>query len=69
MRTLITLTLASAVLAQGRPPGPGLVKPQDGARIAWFGTLDAGLKEAGRLNRPILLVAAAPHCHNIPGVW
>ena len=40
-----------------------------GAGIQWIGTLDAGLEEARRTNRPILLVSAAPHCHEVPGIW
>jgi hypothetical protein len=53
----------------GRPPGPGLVEPVQGDHIAWFGTWEAGLAEAQRTKRPILLVSAAPHCHNVPGIW
>jgi hypothetical protein len=53
----------------GRPPGPGVVNPAKGDRIAWFGTWDAGLAEAQRTNRPIMLVSAAPQCHEVPGVW
>lgn len=40
-----------------------------GGGIQWIGTLDAGLAEATRTNRPILLVSAAPHCHEVPGIW
>ncbi len=77
LAVLLVATLSPTVEAQrgdrpdrpGRPPGPGLVEPRDGERIAWYGTLDAGLAEAKRLNRPILLLSAAPHCHQIPGVW
>ena len=54
---------------RGRPPGPGLVTAPKGDRIAWFGTWEAGLAEAKRTQRPILLVSAAPHCHNVPGIW
>jgi hypothetical protein len=39
------------------------------AKIAWYGTLQDGLQEAKRSKRPVLLVAAAPHCHGVPGVW
>lgn len=52
-----------------RPPGPGLVEPQKGERIAWFGTWEGGLQEARRTQRPILLVSAAPHCHGVSGIW
>jgi hypothetical protein len=62
--------VVAAVLAfQGGPPRPGVVEPVAGERIAWFGTWEAGLAEAKRTNRPILLVSAAPHCHGVPGIW
>ena len=38
-------------------------------KIAWYGTLATGLEEAARSKRPILLVAAAPHCLGVPGIW
>ena len=38
-------------------------------RIAWFGTWEGGLAEAQRSGKPIMLVSAAPHCHQVPGVW
>ena len=82
MRRFVLLTLAALLLlvagpvaAQGRggragpPPGPGKVEPQKRERIAWFATLASGLAEAKRTNRPILLVSAAPHCHDVPGIW
>ncbi len=77
MTTLAVLLVASVLQAQegpppggpGRPPGPGVVKPIAGERIAWYGTWEAGLSEAKRTQRPILLVSAAPHCHEVPGVW
>jgi hypothetical protein len=37
--------------------------------IQWFPTLQSGLREAERAGRPILLVAAAPHCAGVPGIW
>lgn len=37
--------------------------------IAWYPTLDAGLKEAKRSGRPILFLSAAPHCGGVSGVW
>jgi hypothetical protein len=46
---------------------PPAVEPQGG--IQWFPTLQSGLREAGRAGRPILLVAAAPHCAGVPGIW
>lgn len=37
--------------------------------VAWFGTWQQGLAEAKRTGRPILLMAATPQCHGVPGVW
>ena len=42
---------------------------QKSDKIAWHGTWQAGLAEAERTGKPILLVSAAPQCHNVPGVW
>ena len=39
------------------------------AGVQWFATWDLASKEAARTHRPILLVAAAPHCHEISGLW
>ena len=55
----------------GPPPGPEaptLEVPTE-ASIAWFGTWEAGLAEAERTGRPILLMSAAPQCHGVPGMW
>jgi hypothetical protein len=40
-----------------------------GGGIQWFATWEQGAAEAKRTGRPILLVAAAPHCHEISGLW
>ena len=58
---MIRLTLALLSLA-------AVVAAADD-KIAWYGTWDLAKAEAKRLNRPILLVSAAPHCRNISGVW
>ena len=39
------------------------------AGIQWYGTLDGGMEEAKKTGLPILLMSAAPQCHNISGVW
>ncbi len=39
------------------------------AKIAWYGTWEDGLAAAKASGRPILLVAAAPHCKQVPGIW
>jgi hypothetical protein len=77
MRRASGLVLAWGILAhaqeppppRGAPPGPGVVHPFPGERIAWYGTLEQARDEARRTGRPILLLSAAPHCHNVPGVW
>ena len=38
-------------------------------KIAWYATLDSGLAEAARSNRPILFIAGAPQCLGVPGTW
>ena len=37
--------------------------------ITWFTQWDQAVKEAERLNRPILLQSAAPLCSGVPGMW
>ena len=74
---LVLLSTCALVSAQGprggppggRPPGPGRVEPQTGERVVWFGTLASARAEAKRTQRPILLMSAAPQCHDVPGVW
>ena len=53
-----------AFSASAQPPEkPGSPK------IAWYSTLDSGLAEAKRSNRPILLISAAPQCTGVSGIW
>ncbi|MDH4388429.1 MAG: hypothetical protein QE269_06855 [Fimbriimonas sp.] len=37
--------------------------------IQYFSTLERGLAEAKRSNRPILFVTGAPHCAGVSGMW
>ena len=53
------VALVSASMAVAQPAGG----------IAWYPTLDGGLREAKRTGRPILLVSAAPHCAGVSGIW
>ncbi|MCH2184213.1 MAG: thioredoxin family protein, partial [Mariniblastus sp.] len=39
--------------------------PEKTEKIAWHGTWQGGLAEAKRTGKPILLVSAAPQCHNV----
>ena len=73
------VALAPAAIAE--PPGrTGPPKPEgpvvgsgqtakERTAIAWYGTWKGALAEAQRSGRPILLLAAAPQCHGISGVW
>ena len=56
MRTLLLLLLLT-------------LSPVAQERIQWYATWDMGLRQARASGRPILLVAAAPHCHNVSGIW
>jgi len=50
----------------------GVAQPPQGPAsggIAWYATLESGLREAKRTGKPILLVAAAPHCAGVSGIW
>lgn len=78
MNRILAFVLASVSAASaqepprgpgGPPPRPGVVQPVKGERITWYATLEQSRSEAKRMGRPILLVAAAPHCHQSPGVW
>lgn len=71
--------------SEGKDAGPGrppLEKPDPDAQalmqaspsplpesIAWYTDLDAGLAEAKRTGKPILLMSAAPSCSGVSGVW
>lgn len=56
MRTLLLLLLLSvAAFAQDK--------------IQWYASWQMGLRQARASGRPILLIAAAPHCHNVSGIW
>ena len=47
----------------------GVAWSDDRPRVIWYGTLEGGLAEAKRSDRPILLISAAPHCHSVSGIW
>jgi hypothetical protein len=37
--------------------------------IAWYATWERALRVAKETGRPIMLLAAAPQCHGISGLW
>ncbi len=84
MKIAAAAALILGVLASGQssyakdPPSRGRNGPRAGPtvdwskvehRIAWYGTLELGRAAAKKTGRPILLVAGAPHCGGVPGVW
>jgi hypothetical protein len=57
-----------AIVCQGQP------HPDESAKslpsgIAWYGVLTDGITDAKATNRPIMLLAAAPQCAGVPGMW
>ncbi len=73
---ILLLFAVSAVLSttlSAQPPRTERPRKQSAnsspAGIAWYGAWKPGLAEAKKSGRPILLIAAAPHCHGISGIW
>ena len=48
---------------------PSLIAEALAPRITWFTQWNQAVKEAERLNRPILLQGAAPVCSGVRGMW
>ncbi len=61
--------LATTCVAQVPHPEVTVDWSQVENRIAWYGTLEGGLRAAKATGRPILLISGAPHCQLVPGVW
>lgn len=59
---LLCLPLWTAPAARAESPflAPG---------IAWIPTWNQGIEEARHTGKPMLVMSAAPQCHNVPGVW
>ena len=64
-------TLALTAVAAGQGQGPNFSQDRGKVehRIAWHGTWAAAKSAAAATKRPILLVFAAPHCGEVPGMW
>jgi len=61
---------------RGGPPNGGgpetkTTSPATGKdpAIQWYATLERGLAQAKRTNKPILFVTGAPHCAGVSGMW
>jgi len=67
----LLLPILLSLTAQEPAPAKTTAVPEQSApaRIQWFGTLEQGLAEAKRTNRPIMMTAAAPFCGGIAGEW
>ncbi|QEG25093.1 hypothetical protein [Mariniblastus fucicola] len=65
---ILTAVVASVAFAFASP-APGQNQEPDAPRIAWYATLESGLAEAERSNRPILFTSAAPQCLGVSGIW
>ena len=72
--TALLLFVQNSLELNGRPPNledssaitaTETLEP----RITWFTQWNQAVKEAERLNRPILLQGAAPVCSGVPGMW
>lgn len=63
-----TVLLAAAVTVAASLPASAADESGKG-KIAWHGTWKGGQAVAQKTGKPILLIAAAPHCHGTPGIW
>lgn len=64
-----TITIGALMACVLTVPAPGQNLKPDAPRIAWYSTLEGGLAEAKRSNRPILFTSAAPQCLGVSGIW
>ena len=73
MAALRCISLAAALtgVLASQGPGPGMTPDWSKVdqRVAWHGTWAAAKAAAAATKRPILLVFAAPHCGQVPGMW
>jgi len=70
MRLRIQTTLwATLLLIAASVAGQAAAAPAPQGGIAWYATWKDGTDEAKRSGRPILLIAAAPQCHGVSGLW
>lgn len=59
---------ALCVMAWARGRADDAEKPAPNG-IAWYATWDRALRVAQETGRPIMLLAAAPQCHGVSGIW
>ena len=68
---LTLLLIAMGATAQTGKKGQSKqeAKALPSSAIAWYGTLEEGMKVARKTGRPIFLMSAAPHRRTMPGMW
>lgn len=68
---LLSAALAAPAAAQAVPTATPAAPHAAAvpAGVNWFTDLRAGLAEAKRTGRPVMLLAATPSCGGIPGTW
>ena len=62
MKSLMLIMLFAVLLL---PQAALAAAPQ----IGWIPTLEQGMQEARQTSKPIMLMAGAPSCGGVPGVW
>jgi hypothetical protein len=58
---LVVFTMLNCLTAR-----PALAESEG---IGWIPTWRQAISEASKAGKPILLVAAAPQCAGVPGIW
>lgn len=66
---LVAITAVVCTVGFAFTAPPAIQQEADAPRIAWYATLEGGLAEAKRSNRPILFTSAAPQCLGVSGIW
>ncbi|MBS1992219.1 MAG: hypothetical protein JSS83_16970 [Cyanobacteria bacterium SZAS LIN-3] len=66
---LTVVATGGAAKAQSPIKSQATTTEQSSAAIGWIPTWDQAIAEARQTRKPILLIAAAPSCGGVPGVW
>lgn len=66
---LTVVATAGAAKAQAPMKTQAARAEPSSTAIGWIPTWDQAIAEARQTGKPILLIAAAPSCGGVPGVW